>query len=155
MASESLGGSTELAAFEPPVLRQSDITDALEVARQAWLLTDLTDIQRERLQTVTVTIDNLEGSLLGLAGSREIVLDDDAAGFGWSTDADDVTAGQFDLLTVLAHELGHIIGYGDLDPNLVESDIMRAQLQTGHRESALGDLDNFFGQATKETLPFE
>jgi hypothetical protein len=45
--------------------------------------------------------------------------------------------GQMDLLTVLAHELGHVIGRGDLDPHA--HDIMAGELAPGVREVAVGE----------------
>ena len=41
-------------------------------------------------------------------------------------------AGQMDLLTVVMHELGHVLGYDDLDPEV--DDLMSATLDSGERQ---------------------
>jgi hypothetical protein len=38
-----------------------------------------------------------------------------------------------DLVTVLAHEVGHVLGHGDLDPDVHAHDIMAATLAAGQR----------------------
>src|SRR5205823_4785511 len=92
---------------------------------------------------------------LGLApvGGSVVELDDDGAGRGWFLDptpADDAefglgaaptevravggaAAGGYDLLTVVMHELGHVLGRDDLDPGLVPHDLLTATLPTGTR----------------------
>ncbi len=71
-----------------------------------------------------------DGELRNASGQRrvqgEIVIDDDAAGNGWYVDDDPMTLepsdgwkGRYDLLTVLAHELGHIYGFTNQDPRLL------------------------------------
>ncbi len=73
------------------------------------------------LADVHIQIVDLPGDELGEAIGNTILLDVDAAGFGWFIDptpADDVefqtgapeVQGRVDLLTVITHELGHVIG---------------------------------------------
>ena len=74
------------------------------------------------LSGVDVRIADLGGATLGLASGNTIWLDDDAAGWGWFVDptpADDCEfttpgdqgeQGRMDLLTVLMHEIGHLLG---------------------------------------------
>ncbi|MBC8353853.1 MAG: hypothetical protein H8E66_17780 [Planctomycetes bacterium] len=106
----------------------------------------------ERLSEVRVEILDLPGSLLGAAGGNTIFIDLDAAGHGWFVDAtpnaheeftlrDDLfraargsdADGRMDLLTVLAHEMGHVLGLEDLDSDLHADDLMADTLPLGTR----------------------
>ncbi|WP_390881431.1 Calx-beta domain-containing protein [Thalassoroseus pseudoceratinae] len=89
---------------------------------------------------------------LGLAGSRVILIDDDGFGHGWFVDQTPLVdeeftlvtgselsathaaaADQVDLLTVVMHELGHILGYGDLDAATNPNELMTGELGLGTR----------------------
>jgi probable HAF family extracellular repeat protein len=75
------------------------------------------------LRGVSVLIADLPGAELGEAGGQTVSLDTNAAGWGWfidptpRSDAEFTTPGnqgeqnRMDLLTVLEHELGHVLGY--------------------------------------------
>jgi probable HAF family extracellular repeat protein len=101
------------------------------------------------LGNIQIQIANLGGTTLGLASGHTIWLDDNAAGWGWFVDAtpgDDsefTTPGnqgeqnRIDLLTVLEHELGHL-----LDFDHAATGVMEDTLATGTRRvpSAASDL---------------
>jgi hypothetical protein len=99
-----------------------------------WITTGLTPGQILALQNATVQITDLnsEGAF-GFAGSRLIQLDDDALGFGWHVGSGPVPTGAVDLGTVMRHELGHILGYGDLDPATAGDSIMSGTILPGER----------------------
>jgi subtilisin family serine protease len=75
------------------------------------------------LHGVDLRIADLGGATLGMASGNTIWLDADAAGWGWYVDptpGDDFEflmpgnqgeQHRMDLLTVLAHEVGHLLGY--------------------------------------------
>jgi hypothetical protein len=60
---------------------------------------------------------------------QSVKIDPDAAGHGWSIDADD-RAARVDLLTVVLHELGHVYGLGH---DATDGGLMAASLGTGER----------------------
>src|SRR5207245_9031697 len=75
------------------------------------------------LPVTDVRISILGGTTLGLASGNTIWLDDNAAGWGWfvdptpGEDSEFTTPGnqgeqhRMDLLTVVMHEMGHVLGY--------------------------------------------
>ncbi|PQO44689.1 beta strand repeat-containing protein [Blastopirellula marina] len=72
---------------------------------------------------VRLEVTNLGGAQLGeaklvaldgdgLPFRGVLTIDDDGAGFGWSTDLENgPSSGQYDLYTVMLHELGHLYGF--------------------------------------------
>jgi hypothetical protein len=72
---------------------------------------------------IDIRIANLGGTRLGRAASNTIWLDDNAAGWGWFVDETPRDDSEYtnpgrhnerrhmDLLTAIAHELGHLLGY--------------------------------------------
>lgn len=85
------------------------------------------------LASVPVVIRDLPGDLLGLGGASGVIIDADAAGHGWALSEEDLAEGRrVDLLTVLAHELGHVLGLPDLDA--AADDLMAAKLEPGVRK---------------------
>jgi hypothetical protein len=133
---------------------QSSVSEAIVRVEIAGL----TRKQLDSLQAVTWHVRDLPGNYLGFSAGNTIFIDRDAAGWGWfidSTPTDDsefTTAGnqgeqdRLDLLTVVIHELGHLLGLDhDVEGAMVESlarGVRRADLEHDH------DLlvDQAFGQ---------
>jgi hypothetical protein len=105
-------------------------------------------------ETVTFAIADLPGLTLGQVVGSTVFLDVDAAGNGWfidvtpaentefrvSRDIDEFWAtpaspafGRMDLLTVVLHELGHVLGLDHLDLTVDGRDLMSSTLATGVR----------------------
>jgi CSLREA domain-containing protein len=130
------------AALSAPAKRDSGSnttaldTDVLEPlvwqAIAAWELAGLDAARVASLHSVTFEIADLPGHYLAWATPDRIVLDIDAAGYGWYTaEPSEVPSSEMDLLTAVLHEMGHVLGLADLDD---EDELMSSILQPGTRQ---------------------
>ncbi|NLF06496.1 MAG: hypothetical protein GX594_00740, partial [Pirellulaceae bacterium] len=91
------------------------------------------------LAGLSVEVANLPGNLLGATVDGRILIDDDAAGYGWFVDptpgedeeffpidtrelsalAGNAAANRADLLTTVMHEMGHVLGFDHADEGLM------------------------------------
>jgi len=90
----------------------------------------------------TVAVADLTPPAIATTSGSAITIDPDAAGRLWHTDTAtapaDANAG-VDLVTVLAHEIGHVLGFADLaPPNSGPSDLMVGSIQPGERRATIG-----------------
>jgi subtilisin family serine protease len=105
------------ASAEPLTLAQAG--PLLTEARARW---QAAGSDTTALQGIDLRIADLGGNYLGLASGPTLWLDDNAAGWGWfvdptphddsefSTPGDQGEQDRIDLLTVLEHEMGHVLG---------------------------------------------
>jgi len=136
-------------------LTYDELDPIIEEAISRWSDSMLIkDAMMERLDETTFLIADLSGSTLALTVGNTILIDVDAAGHGWFVDATpqndaeflaqngngelvaDETSeayGEIDLLTVVMHELGHVFGFLDLNPEQASDALMSATLDTGVR----------------------
>ncbi len=170
----SLKGQPLQATFEatsgssaPSPLSAADIESTLDAAIDLLRVASPGQ-DTSVLDAATVLVRDLEGPQLGEAVGTVIWIDVDAAGHGWFVDAtpydsDEFDAsgqaqaagatGRVDLLTVVTHELGHLLGWGDLDVLRHPNDLMTDTLPPGVRrvpvapaiapESLPADFDDF------------
>jgi hypothetical protein len=142
-------------------LTQAALDVVLPLARAHWISTGLSDWQVAELYRTPVGIADLtDRRALGVAKPEGIWLDASGAGLGWSVGSSQLSVGSsqlsvssgqlfgtdfpqrttgngqqptaaYDLLTVLTHELGHVLGHADLDPHHHPDHIMAGVLQPG------------------------
>ena len=136
-----------------PALASASAAALLDAARAIWAMSGQANAaQLAATADVTVTIADLPALMLGNMQGSRIVLDVDAAGHGWFIDATPLraeefapgtmvaavgsaAAGHIDLLSVVVHELGHVMGFADNAPGQAA---MAATLDVGRRLTVEG-----------------
>jgi ribosomal protein S16 len=149
---------------EPSLLAvggEADLEPIVARAIAAWGEAGVTPEQLAELAAVRFVIADLPGTQLGSAGLDAIYLDSSAAGHGWFIDptpganeeyapgaagileaVDPAAVDRIDLLTVVAHELGHKLGLGGLDWS---DGVMNDTLPAGRRrEPGPAEIDALF-----------
>ncbi|HEV7222596.1 MAG TPA: Calx-beta domain-containing protein, partial [Pirellulales bacterium] len=134
------------SANPPPAITPAEVRPFLDAAAREWQAAGVDPALLHRLLSgATVRVADLPGSLLGQTKGEEIDLDQNAAGYGWflgdkrkdngdfaiadgpterSASPGSRAYGRVDLLTAVTHELGHLLGLGDLPPGASPQDIM-------------------------------
>ena len=141
----------QLAAFAPspaappaPALTTAQLRSVVAAAASYW--TSRAPSIGPLLSSIQFQIVDLPGLTLGLTsedGAR-VFIDSTAAGFGWSVDVSPTpespfarSAGQaparMDLLTVVLHEMGHVLGLADQDVDDPANPLMDKTLAPGVR----------------------
>jgi hypothetical protein len=111
-----------------------ELVDVIEGAIAWWDQAGIDRAQDQRLRDVHFDIADLGGSLLGQTTTGGIIhLSTTAAGFGWFVDTARTAsppASQMDLETVVAHEMGLVLGLKEVP---IPGDIMNPFLAPGVR----------------------
>ena len=103
-----------------------------------------------RLGRVRFEIADLPGNVLAQARGDLIRLDASAAGRGWFVDENPVDengpegSDRVDLLTVILHEMGHVLGMDD-DLGGEPDDLMHSWLSVGQRRLPAAAVDEVVG----------
>ncbi len=139
----------------PQSLTDQQLAPIVAEAERLWATAGGSKVL-ETMSGLAVQIADLPGKLLGEQVGKNILIDRDAAGYGWFVDptpADDSefpdlvgahamaannnspAANRADLLTAVMHELGHVLGYN----HEIGEELMSAFLPLGARRSPVTD----------------
>jgi hypothetical protein len=137
-------------ATAPSSLTQLQLNSIVDQAIALWSQAGLSTGQINRLRRAEYRVGDLSGELLGAAWSNGVTIDVNGAGQGWFIDRTPGRNEEFtisadgsmiakteaalgvDVLTVVLHEMGHLLGLDDQDVR--PSGIMYDQLKGGVRK---------------------
>jgi hypothetical protein len=153
-------------------ITQEEIVPIVEEAIARWAAAGLDQQTLTKLRDTSFVVSNLPGAYLGMADHGRVYLDQDAAGRGWFVDptptedeefrptatatqlqaADPRAVDRMDLLSVIAHELGHVAGLVDSDSD--SSALMDPHLGRGlRRVPGLREVDAVFASGVWRDRP--
>jgi hypothetical protein len=141
--------SAELGPGAAP-LDPDSLPELVDAATARWTEAGLSTEDQAALQDVQVSVSDLPDGVLGTLVGDTVLLDRDAAGHGWFVDPtpeddaefaagavdfqlearDGAAASRIDALTVVMHELGHVMGHPDL---MAPGHLMYHELNVGSR----------------------
>jgi hypothetical protein len=150
------GGTPQQVTAEGPgtdqILTMGQLEPVVQEAEALWRASGLSPTVLRALDNVQVFITNLPAGFVGTTSGQFVYIDARAAGYGWFVDPLPVdgrafvvgggefhalpegpAAGRIDLLTVVAHELGHVLGLQDLTDADHPGDLMAVSLTPGVR----------------------
>jgi fibronectin type 3 domain-containing protein len=150
-------GINSQASFSPTP-DANDLTSIVTSAIALWQGAGVSASTTNAWKSGRVSFVDLPDDLLGVALSDRILLDRDAAGWGWFVDPTPSSSEEFkdgvatqkeakagiDLLSVVLHELGHAFGW--VDDHDSDSNVMGHRLAAGTRRLPAGSVDAAFSR---------
>jgi putative ubiquitin-RnfH superfamily antitoxin RatB of RatAB toxin-antitoxin module len=155
-------------------ISQADLASVAAAALERWAASGISESERAELASVSFKLADLEPGRLGQAGATQVELDRDAAGWGWfvdATPADDAefaagrigaelgadasspAHGRMDLLTVVMHELGHVLGHDDIAAAKQPHALMTEALPTSTRRAPAAAEGRLISPSSITTTP--
>jgi hypothetical protein len=155
-------------------ISQADLSSVAAAALKRWAASGISESERAELASVSFELADLEPGRLGQAGATQVELDRDAAGWGWfvdATPADDAefaagrigaelgadasspAHGRMDLLTVVMHELGHVLGHDDIAAAKQPHALMTEALPTSTRRAPAAAEGRLISPSSITTTP--
>ncbi|MBY0523966.1 MAG: putative Ig domain-containing protein [Gemmataceae bacterium] len=113
-------------------LTDDQLATVVAQAILGWQAAGVTANQQARLRGSTFIIGDLPSGWLGQTVGNVITVDAWADGYGWSFGSVPRTD-RIDLLTVVQHELGHVLGLSDLSLGSDAAEMMALVLAVGQR----------------------
>ncbi|MEB3829160.1 proprotein convertase P-domain-containing protein [Phormidium sp. CCY1219] len=133
-------------------LHSGELDRIADAAIARWGNTEFGQQHHQELQNITFEIEDLSGAIVGQARGSQIFIDPTAAGYGWFADATPLDDTEFtaageelyadrnsmafdrmDLLTVVTHEIGHVLGLADIEGSDRAGELMHGSLVAGER----------------------
>jgi hypothetical protein len=126
-----------------------------------------------KLSNVRFAVGDLPGTYLGVSGAGTVVIDANAGGRGWFVDSTpgldeefvrdsngtyravaSQAKGKIDLLSVIAHELAHQLGFHDLNAATAPNSLLAESLPASVRRATKENVDDLFanGDLVNELL---
>ncbi|MFC1597531.1 hypothetical protein ACFL5Q_06300, partial [Planctomycetota bacterium] len=155
-----------------------DLEPIIVAAMDRWYRVTRSQKLLDEMSQAEFVIADLPGGMLGVTDGNTITIDWDAAGYGWFVDLtpsrdeeyrggrgrgelqaiDPRAVDRMDLLTVVEHELGHIVGLQDLGGDgsglmsgTLDSGIRRLPLRSGFRPlRRVAELDQIWAEYGQE-----
>ena len=120
----TLDPGSEAPAADPATLDAPTLALLVESGKAYWTTTlGAADPRLALFDGLTFSLDDLPGLTLGVTEGTTITIDADGAGYGWFADGVEELDGRVDAMTVVEHELGHVLGFEH--ENAVEHEVMR------------------------------
>ncbi|MDF1811583.1 MAG: cadherin domain-containing protein [Verrucomicrobiales bacterium] len=140
-------------------LSESELETLANAAVERWKATDLSTEQLEALDAIEISVVDIEGLAIAETNGYEIELDWNANGAGWFVDESPFDDGEFDfaesstvfrdtdgeakygmdLLTVMMHEMGHVLGLEDIYDSFQDDSLMYGGFEAGERRLPVED----------------